>query len=147
MFTITLVSIAPFNMRRTMFVVSQGALPAATFARKTNHMVSHMVTHKKDERWPHRAAPATVQATIWSGEAGRQLPGALPWLRDCADASPQPGEMRSALEGLYRAGDAHEPRHHFLAATDHQAELCDNTVALIADAAQCLAPHAMILPV
>ena len=31
-------------------------------------------------------------------------------------------------------------------ATDHQAELCDQTVALVADAAQRLAPHAMVLP-
>ena len=30
-------------------------------------------------------------------------------------------------------------------ATDHTSELSDDTVALVADAAQCLAPHAMIL--
>ena len=77
----------------------------------------------------------TPQATIWSVEPGRELSGALPWLQDCANVSPPPAEMRRALEGLYRAGDAHGLRHHFRVATDHAAELCDNTVALVADAA------------
>ena len=54
--------------------------------------------------------------------------------------------MRSALEGLYRAGCEYGPRHHCLVSTDHEAELCDRAVALVADAAQCLAHHAMILP-
>ena len=54
--------------------------------------------------------------------------------------------MRSALEGLYRACGKSGPWHHFPVATNHEAELCDNTVALVADAAQCLAPHTMILP-
>ena len=49
-------------------------------------------------------------------------------------------------KGLYGAGDKHGPRHHLLVTTYHAAELCDNTVALVADVAQCLAPHAMILP-
>ena len=31
-----------------------------------------------------------LRAAVWSGGAGRQLPGALPWLRDCGDASPPP---------------------------------------------------------
>ena len=57
-----------------------------------------------------------------------------------------PAEMRNALEGLYWAGGEHGPRHHFLVATGHAAELCDRTVVLVADAAQCLAPHAIILP-
>ena len=60
----------------------------------------------------------TLPATIWPGEAGRQLPGALPWLRDCVDASPPPAEMRSALEGPYRGCGEHGPRHHFRVATD-----------------------------
>ena len=88
----------------------------------------------------------TLQATIWPGEAGRRFPGALRWLRGYADASPSPAHMRSALAGLYRACGETRPVHHFLVATDHDAELCDNMVALVADAAQCLAPHVMILP-
>ena len=88
----------------------------------------------------------TLQATIWSGEAGREPPGALPWHRDCADASPPPDEMRRGLKGMYGVCDEHGPRHQFLVATDHAAELCDNTVALVADVAQCLATYAMILP-
>ena len=50
------------------------------------------------------------------------------------------------MEGFYSGGDKHEPRHHLLVARDHTAELCDNTVALVADVAQCLASQAMILP-
>ena len=87
-----------------------------------------------------------VWATIWSGGAGRYLPGALPWLRDCGDASPPPAELRSALEGLYATRDKPGPRHQVLLAADPTAELVDDTVALVADVAQCLAPHAMMLP-
>ena len=54
--------------------------------------------------------------------------------------------MHSALGGLFQVCDESGPRHHFLMATDHEAELCDRTVALVVDAAQCPAPHAMILP-
>ena len=53
------------------------------------------------------------------------------------DASPPPEEVRGALERLYRAGTGeheHGPRHPFLVATDHQAELCNKTVALVANA-------------
>ena len=83
---------------------------------------------------------------MWPGEARGQLPGAPHWLRDCADASPPLAEMRKALEGRYRASGKSGPRHHFLVAIDHEAELCHNTVTLVADTAECLAPHAMILP-
>ena len=41
--------------------------------------------------------PPILRATIWSGGAGRHLAGALPWLRDCGDASPPPAKMRTAL--------------------------------------------------
>ena len=37
-------------------------------------------------------------------------------------------------------------KHTFLVAADSEAELCNQTVALVADAAQCMAPHTMILP-
>ena len=55
--------------------------------------------------------------------------------------------MRRALERLYQASTGERgPRHHLLVATDQEAELCDQTVVPAAHAAQCLAPHAMILP-
>ena len=38
------------------------------------------------------------------------------------------------------------PRHHFLVAADPTVELSDDVVALAADVAQCLAPHAVMLP-
>ena len=92
-----------------------------------------------------RPADATSHHLVGGG-GGHQHPGALPWLRDCMDASPPPTELLSALEGLFGAGEKHVPRHHLLVATDHTAELSDDTVALVADTAQCLAPHAIILP-
>ena len=82
-----------------------------------------------------------LKAAVWSGGAGRHLPGALPWLRGCGDASPPPAELRGALEHLYS-----KARHHFLVAADHGVELSDDVVALAADVVQCLAPHAMMLP-
>ena len=87
-----------------------------------------------------------LRATIWSGAAGQHLPGALPWLRDCGDASPPPAEMRGALQGLYATGDKPGTRHHFLVAADPTPELSNDAGALVADVAQCLAPHAMMLP-
>ena len=54
--------------------------------------------------------------------------------------------MRGALEGLYAAGSKPGPRHHFPVAADHGVELSDDVVALAADVAQCLAPHAVMLP-
>ena len=87
-----------------------------------------------------------LRATIWSGGAAQHLPGALPWLRDCGDTSLPTAEMRGALEGLYATGDKPGPPHPFLAGADATAELSDDAVALVADVAQCLAPHAMMLP-
>ena len=86
-----------------------------------------------------------MAATVWQGGAGKQPPGALPRLLDCTDASPPSAEMRSALEGLYRASGEYRLRHSILKASDHEAQLCNRTVALVADAAQRLTPHAMIL--
>ena len=54
--------------------------------------------------------------------------------------------MRTALEGLYAAGSKPGPRHLFLVVADPTAELSADAVALVADVAQCLAPHAMMLP-
>ena len=41
-----------------------------------------------------------LRAAVWPGGAGRHLPGALPWLRDCGNASPPPAKLRGALEHL-----------------------------------------------
>ena len=76
-----------------------------------------------------------LKAAVWSGGAGRHLPGALPWLRGYGDASPPPDELRGALERVYS-----RPRHHFLVAADHGVELNDDVVALAADVVQCLSP-------
>ena len=54
--------------------------------------------------------------------------------------------MRGALEGLDAAGSKPGPRHHFVVAADPTVELSDAVVALAADVAQCLAPHAVMLP-
>ena len=82
-----------------------------------------------------------LRAAVWSGGAGRHLPGALPWLRDSGHACPPPAELRGALECLYS-----KPRHHFLVAADHGVELSDDVVALAADVVQCLAPHTVMPP-
>ena len=82
-----------------------------------------------------------LRAAVWPGGARRHLPGALPWPRDCGNASPPPAELRGALEHLYS-----KPRQHFLVAAEHGVELSDDVVALAADVVQCLAPHAMMLP-
>ena len=81
-----------------------------------------------------------LRAAVWPGGAGRHLPGALPWLRDCGNASPPPAELPGALEHLYS-----KPRHHFLVAADHEEELSNDVVALAADVVQCLAPDQMML--
>ena len=86
------------------------------------------------------------RAAVLPGGAGRHLRGALSWLRDCGDASPPPAEMCGTLEGLYAAGSKPGPRQHFLVAADPTVELSDDVVALAADVAQCLAPHAVMLP-
>ena len=101
----------------------------------------------KPQPWRDQVAMAVwrdlpvLKAAVWSGGAMRYLPGALPWLRGCGDASPPPAELRGALEHLYS-----KPRHQFLVAADHGVELSDDVVALAADVVQCLAPHAMMLP-
>ena len=82
-----------------------------------------------------------LRGAVCSGGAGRHLLGALPWLRDCRDASPPPAELHGALERLYS-----KPRHHFLVAVHHGLELSDDVVALAADVVQYLAPHAVKLP-
>ena len=115
----------------------------------TTHVVVAVIHWGADkpQRWRNPVARAVwrdlpaLRAAVWSGGAGRHLPGALPWLRDCGDASPPPAEWRSALEHLYS-----KPKHQFLVAADHGVELSDDMVALAADVVQYLAPHAMMLP-
>ena len=62
------------------------------------------------------------------------------------DASQPTTKLRSAVGGLHGAGEKHGARQHLLVATDHTAEPSDDTVTLVADTAECLAPHATILP-
>ena len=115
----------------------------------TTHVVVAVLQWGADRPQPWRDPVAgavwrdlpVLRAAIWPRGAGRHLPGALPWLRDCGNASPPPAELRGALEHLYS-----KPRHHFLVAADHGVELSDVVVALAADVVQCLAPHAMMLP-
>ena len=115
----------------------------------TTHVVVAVLQWGADKPQPWRDPVAgavwrdlpVLRAAVWPGEAGRHLPCALPWLRDCGNSSPPPAELRGALEHLYS-----KPRHHFLVAADHGVELSDNVVALAADVVQCLAPHAMTLP-
>ena len=54
--------------------------------------------------------------------------------------------MQGALKGLYAARSKPGPRYHFLVAADPKVELSDDVVALAADVAKCLAPHAVMLP-
>ena len=85
----------------------------------TTHVVVGVLQWGADRPQPWRDPVARavwrdlpiLRATVWSGGAGRHLPGALPWLRDYRDASPPPAELRGALESLYS-----KPRHHFLVA-------------------------------
>ena len=76
------------------------------------------------------------------GEAAPGCAFLAPGLRGCLSAASRDAQC---MEELYRACGETGPRHHFLVATDHEAELWDNRVALVADLAQCLAPHATIL--
>ena len=145
------VFIAP---RGTIIETDGGMALQLTAEPLTTHVVVSVLQWEPDRPQPWRDPVARVvwrhlpvlRATVWSRGAGRHLPGALPWLRYCGDASPPPAEMRSALEGLYAAGGNPGPRHHFMVAADPTAELSDDAVALVADVAQCLAPHARMLP-
>ena len=120
----------------------------------TTHVVVAVLEGGADKPQPWRDPMARavwrdlliLRAAIWSGGAGWHLPGALPWLRDCGDASAPPAEMCGALEGLYAAGSKPRPSHYFLVAADCTVELSDDVVALAAHMAQCLAPHAVMLP-
>ena len=140
-----------FTAARGTVIETDGgtALHLITAEPLTTHVVVAVLQWgaNKPQPWRDPVARAVwrdlpvLKAAVWSGGEGRHLPGALPWLRDCADASPPPAELRGALEHLYS-----KPRHQFLVAADHGVELSDDVVALAADVVQCLAPHALMLP-
>ena len=135
--------------RGTVIETDGGMALQLTAEPLTTHVVVAVLQWGADRPQPWRDPVARavrrdlpiLRAAVWSGGAGRHLPGALPWLRDCGDASPPPAEIRGALEGLYS-----KPKHHFLVAADHGVELSDDVVALAADVVQCLTPHAVMLP-
>ena len=135
--------------RGTVIETDGGTALQLTAEPLTTHVVVAVLQWgaNKPQPWRDPVARAVwrdlpvLKAAVWSGGAGRHLPGALPWLRGCGDACPPPAELRGALEHLYS-----KPRHQFLVAADHGVELSDDVVALAADVVQCLAPHAMMLP-
>ena len=118
--------------RGTVIETDGGVALQLTAEPLTTHVVVAALqwVAKRPQPWRDPVARAIwrdlpiLRATIWSGGAGQHLPGALPWLRDCGNASPPPAEMQSA---------------------DPTVELSDDAVPLVADATQCLAPHAMML--
>ena len=135
--------------RGTVIETDGGTALQLTAEPLTTHVVVAVLQWGADKPQPWRDLVAravwrdlpAIRAAVWQGGAGRHLPGSLPWLRDCGDASPPPAELWGALEHLYS-----KPRHHFLVAADHGVDLSDDVVALAADVVQCLAPHAMMLP-
>ena len=135
--------------RGTVIETDRGTALQLTAEPLTTHAVVAVLQWgaNKPQPWRDQVAMAVwrdlpvLKAAVWSGGAGRHLPGALPLLRGCGDASPPPAELRGALERVYS-----KPRHHFLVAADHGVEVSDDVVALAADVVQCLAPHAMMLP-
>ena len=140
--------------RGTVIETDEGMAVQLTAEPLTTHVVVALLQWGANKPQPLRDLIARavwrdlriLRAAFWSGGAGRYLPGTLPWLRDCGDACPPPAEMRGALEGLYAAGGKPGPRHHFLVAADPTVELSDDVVAMAAYVAQCLAPHAVMLP-
>ena len=139
----------PTTPRGTVIETDGGTALQLTAEPLTTHVVVAVLQWGANKPQPWRDPVARAvwrdlpvhKAAGWSGGAGRHLPGALPWLQDCGDASPPPAELRGALEHLYS-----KPRHQFMVAADHGVELSDDVVALAADVVQCLALHAMMLP-
>ena len=135
--------------RGTVIETDGGTALQLTAEPLTTHVVVAFLQWGANKPQPRRDLVAravwsdlpVLKAAVRSGGARRRLPGALPWLRDCGDASPPQAELLHALEQLYS-----KPRHQFLVAADNGVELSDDVVALAADVVQCLAPHAMMLP-
>ena len=115
--------------RGTVIETDGGTALQLTAEPLTTHAVVAVLQWgaNKPQPWRDQVARAVwrdmpvLKAAVWSGGAGRHLPGALPWLRGCRDASPPPAELRGALEHLYS-----KPRHQFLVAADHGVELSDD---------------------
>ena len=144
-----------FTAPRGMVIETDAGVAVQLTAEPLTTHVMVAILHSGAERpQPWRDAIAKViwrnmpilRDAIWSGGARQRLLGALPWLPDCGNASPPPAEVRGTLECLYATRDKPGPRHHFLVAGDPAAELSDEVVALVADVAQYLIPHAMMLP-
>ena len=118
--------------RGTVIETDGGTALQLTAEPLTTHVVVAVLQWGADKPQPWRDPVAravwrdlpVLRAAVWPGGAGRHLPSALPWLRDCGDASPPPAELRGALEHLYS-----KPRHHLLVAVDHGVELSDDVVA------------------
>ena len=94
--------------------------------------------------WDRSGRPARLADPLGRRLVGRSRaasPGRTP-----PAASHPPAELRGALEGLYAAGSKPGPTNHFLVAADPTVELSDDVVTLAPDVAQCLAPHAVMLP-
>ena len=127
--------------RGTVIETDGGMALQLTVEPLTTHVVVAVLQWGADkpQTWRDPIARAVwrdllvLRAAVWSGGAGRHLPGALPRLQDCGDASPPPAEMRGALESLYAAGSKPGPRPHFLVAADPTVELSDDVVALAAN--------------
>ena len=92
--------------RGTVIETDTGMALQLTAEPLTRHVVVAILQWGADRPRPWRDPIARavwrdlpiLRAAVWSGGAGRHLPGALPWLRDCGDASPPPAEMRGALK-------------------------------------------------
>ena len=107
-----------FTAPRGMVIETDGGTALQLTAQPlTTHAVVAVLQWgaNKPQPWRDQVARAVwrdlpvLKAAVWSGGAGRHLPGALSWLRGCRDASPPPAELRGALEHLYS-----KPRHQFL---------------------------------
>ena len=139
-----------FTAQQSTLIEADGGMALQLMAKPLMmHAVVAVLQCRPDrpQPWRHPVACAfrrdlpILRDTVLSRGAGRHLPGALPWLRDCRDISPRKTELRGAPERLYS-----QPRPHLLVAADHGVELSDDVFALAADVVQCLAPNAVMLP-
>ena len=87
--------------RGTVIETDGGTALQLTAEPLTTHAVVAVLQWgaNKPQPWRDQVAVAVwrdlsvLRAAVWSGGAGRHLPGALPWLRGCGDASPPPAEL------------------------------------------------------
>ena len=98
--------------RGTVIKTDRGVALQLTAEPLTTHVVVVVLQWGAERPQPRRDPVARViwrdlpilQATNWSGGAGHYLPGALPWLQDCGDASPPPAEIRSVWRACMPPG-------------------------------------------